>query len=185
MLQDSLLNLVLNARDACGQRPGRSPDRAPVQDTWLEFTVDDTGPGFSTEALDHALDPFFTTKGGEGSGLGLSMVYDMTKLAGGRVTLANTDRRKRHAAPAAAAGGRAPRRGWCCWSRTAPTCAAPARHAARRGHSVVEATSVPEALALRHLPEISALLSDIVAGRGQDGLDLLDALPRGPTARPI
>src|SRR6056297_3581899 len=70
MLQDSLLNLVLNARDACGNRGRVTLTVRPVQETWLEFSVGDTGPGFSPEALDHALDPFFTTKGGEGSGLG-------------------------------------------------------------------------------------------------------------------
>jgi signal transduction histidine kinase len=78
-LQDSLLNLVLNARDAIGSGSGaqyRAGGR-DVQDTWLDITVTDTGPGFDRAALDHALDPFFTTKGEGGSGLGLSMVYDM------------------------------------------------------------------------------------------------------------
>ncbi|MBZ0123714.1 MAG: PAS-domain containing protein, partial [Roseovarius sp.] len=91
MLQDSLLNLVLNARDACGEAGRITLSARSLRDTWLEFTVTDTGPGFSVQALEHALEPFFTTKGGEGSGLGLAMVYDMTKLAGGRVRLSNTE----------------------------------------------------------------------------------------------
>ena len=91
MLQDSLLNLILNARDACGSSGEITLTARALQDIWLEFVLDDTGPGFSPEAIRHALDPFFTTKGGEGSGLGLSMVYDMTKLAGGRIILGNTD----------------------------------------------------------------------------------------------
>ena len=81
-LQDSLLNLVLNARDACGSG-GRIAVRAmAIRQTWLEIVVSDTGPGFSEAALARALDPFFTTKGDGGSGLGLAMVYNMTKLAG-------------------------------------------------------------------------------------------------------
>ena len=91
MLQDSLLNLVLNARDACGDTGKITLSVRTVKGTWLEFTVTDTGPGFSEQALARALEPFFTTKGGEGSGLGLGMVYDMTKLAGGRIDLGNTD----------------------------------------------------------------------------------------------
>ena len=89
-LLDALLNLILNARDALAPGSGRITLTArPVRDTWLEISVADTGPGFSEKALEHGLDPFFTTKGGEGSGLGLSMVYDHIKLMGGTVKLAN------------------------------------------------------------------------------------------------
>ena len=89
MLLDATLNLVLNAADACGETGRISVALRTVKDTWLELSVSDTGPGFSEEALRHGLDPFFTTKGGEGTGLGLAMVYDMVKLAGGEVKLAN------------------------------------------------------------------------------------------------
>ncbi|HHL22562.1 MAG TPA: hybrid sensor histidine kinase/response regulator, partial [Aliiroseovarius sp.] len=67
-LQDMMLNLILNARDAIGTGPGTiSLSARPVRETWLEISVSDTGPGFAPEALEHALEPFFTTKGGEGS----------------------------------------------------------------------------------------------------------------------
>ena len=70
-LQDAVLNLVLNARDAIGAAGGHILIRAvEVKDTWLEITVGDTGPGFSDEALAGALDPFFTTKGGRRIGPG-------------------------------------------------------------------------------------------------------------------
>ncbi len=182
MLQDSLLNLVINARDACGPRGRIDLTARLVQDTWLEFTISDTGPGFSDEALAHALDPFFTTKGGEGSGLGLSMVYDMTKLAGGRVTLNNTD-----------TGGqvtlRLPLRradrpgdpGLVLLVEDSPDLRGAVRDMLREaGHAVVEAASAGEALALLpDLPEISALLSDISLEGARTGLDLIDALPEG------
>jgi len=182
MLQDSLLNLVLNARDACGVAGRITLTARRVRDTWLEFTVEDTGPGFTDQALDHALAPFFTTKGGEGSGLGLAMVYDMTKLAGGRVQIGNGD-----------TGGRVTIR---LPLRAVRTGGAPGlvllvedsldlRDTIRdmlrgAGHTVVEASNVAEALSLlRGLPEIAALLSDIALEGDETGLDLLDALPEG------
>ncbi|MEM8729924.1 MAG: PAS-domain containing protein [Pseudomonadota bacterium] len=89
-LQDALLNLILNARDACGLNGQIAVSAHIAGDAWIEISVTDTGPGFSREALEKALQPFFTTKGGEGSGLGLPMVYDMVKSAGGRLNLSNT-----------------------------------------------------------------------------------------------
>jgi signal transduction histidine kinase len=50
--------------------------------------VTDTGTGMSSEILERALEPFFTTKGvGEGSGLGLPMVYGFAKQSGGFVSI--------------------------------------------------------------------------------------------------
>jgi len=182
MLQDSLLNLVLNARDACGGTGRITLSARSLRDTWLEFTVTDTGPGFSGQALEHALEPFFTTKGGEGSGLGLAMVYDMTKLAGGRVRLSNTDHGGRvtiRLPLRRAEEGAAP--GLVLLVEDSPDLRGTIRDMLRAaGHSVVEAAGVAEALALvRELPEISAILSDISLGGGETGLDLLDALPPG------
>jgi len=182
MLQDSLLNLVLNARDACGISGRITITARPVQETWLEFVVDDTGPGFGTEAIRHALDPFFTTKGGEGSGLGLSMVYDMTKLAGGRITLDNTDDGGRVTLrlPLRTAGAARPP-GLVLLVEDSPDLRSTLRDMLRgAGHSVIEATCVDEARALlADLPEISAVLSDIVLEGTRTGLDLAD-VPRGP-----
>lgn len=182
-LQDSLLNLILNARDACGNHGTIQLTATEVRDTWIDFTVDDTGQGFSSDALKHALDPFFTTKGDGGSGLGLSMVYDMAKLAGGQLQIANTE-----------TGARV-------------TLRLPLRHAARHqgnelvllvedspdlrttirdmltslGHSVIEATSVDEALALAHgVPDIAFVLSDISLEGPSLGTELVSALPRKP-----
>ena len=180
MLQDSLLNLVLNARDACGTRGTITLSVRTVKDTWLEFTVTDTGPGFSKQALAHALEPFFTTKGGEGSGLGLGMVYDMTKLAGGRIDLSNTDQGARISLqlPLRPAGSKMPP-GMILLVEDSPDLRTAIRDMLRdEGHAVVEAASVTEALTLLpELPEISALLSDISLEGDQTGLDLLNELP--------
>ncbi|MFY0679263.1 MAG: PAS-domain containing protein [Thalassovita sp.] len=179
MLQDSLLNLILNARDSCGHAGEISITVSPVQNLWAEFIVEDTGPGFSKRALDHALEPFFTTKGGEGSGLGLSMVYDMAKLAGGRIRISNTDKGARVVL-------RLP-------LRQAPPILKPGlvllvedsadlRMMVRGmlielGHSVIEAASVAEAQSLLdELPEINAILSDITLQGELTGLDLQEKL---------
>jgi signal transduction histidine kinase len=180
-LQDSLLNLVLNARDAIGTRTGIIAIRlSEVQATWLEITVTDTGPGFTDTALARALDPFFTTKGQEGSGLGLSMVYDQTRLAGGQVRLDN-----------------APTGGACVTLRL-PLRPAEAEARPRLvllvedtpeirahvrdgltglGHQVIEAATADEALALADIPGIDWVLSDIRLGP-DDGVDLLGRIAR-------
>lgn len=193
MLQDSLLNLILNARDACGKSGEISVTVAPVQNLWAEFIVEDTGPGFSDTTLDRAMEPFFTTKGGEGSGLGLSMVYDMAKLAGGRLRVTNGEKGARITL-------RLP-------LRPAPPPLEPGlvllvedsadiREVLRpmltaMGNTVVEASSYDEALALIDgLPEIKRILSDISLVGEKTGIDLRTALPAsGPpihlmTSRP-
>ncbi len=174
-LQDMLLNLVLNARDACGTA-GTITLRAQVAgQTWLEFILEDDGPGFSADALQHALDPFYTTKGAEGTGLGLSMVYDVAKLAGGDLRLDN------HAGGGAQVCLRLP-------LRIAPETTSGLvllveddevlRNSFRDmlvslGHSVIEAVSVDEALALlATLPEIALILSDLRVEGVATGVDL-------------
>lgn len=183
-LQDSLLNLLLNARDAMGPRGGKiRVELHPVRDTWVEISVTDTGPGFSAEALSRGLDPFFTTKGGEGSGLGLSMVYDQTKLAGGTVQLENTEE-------GACVTLRLPLRP--AGAPSAPMLVllvedndeirANVREMLRGlGHTVIEAASVAEAEALAALPDIAMVLSDIQLPGEATGVDLARRLaPRVP-----
>lgn len=179
-VQDSLLNLILNARDALGQDGGEIVLRVRrVRDTWLELAVTDTGPGFSEVALRRGLDPFFSTKGGEGSGLGLAMVYDHASLCGGSVRLSNP-----------ATGGarvtlRLPLRPTD--PQTAPRLVllvedSPEIRAHVRemlcaiGHNVIEAANAGEAEALAMLDGIGMILSDINLAEGETGLALLDRL---------
>jgi CheY-like chemotaxis protein len=178
MLQDSLLNLILNARDACGAKGEITLRVSTIDNIWIELQVTDTGPGFSEPALTHALDPFYTTKGSEGSGLGLPMVYDMTKLAGGDLRLNNEEN-------------------GACVTLHLPYREAPAadgglvllvedsdeiRAGVREmltdmGHSVIEATSADEAIALAaDLPDISLVLSDILIEGAGTGIDVVSRL---------
>jgi PAS domain S-box-containing protein len=101
-----LLNLAVNARDAMkGQ--GTLTIRArnevvgeeylqthPFARTgeFVHLSVTDTGPGMSSEVLQHLFEPFYTTKPiGSGTGLGLSVVYGAVKQAGGWITAVSTE----------------------------------------------------------------------------------------------
>ena len=98
-LENALLNLVINARDAMpnGGRLGvhtenqrieqHQPD-APEPGDYVVLCVTDNGAGMSAQTIAKAFDPFFTTKPiGQGTGLGLSMVYGFAKQTGGHVRI--------------------------------------------------------------------------------------------------
>jgi len=105
-LENALLNLVINARDAMpngGQlliettntvlrdRRG-APKDWPPQDVppgdYVALSVADTGVGMTSDVIARAFDPFFTTKpAGQGTGLGLSMIYGFVQQSGGHVRL--------------------------------------------------------------------------------------------------
>ena len=186
-LQDALLNLILNATHAMAAKGGLIRICARnLRDTWLEIRVEDEGPGFSAEALDHALDPFFTTKGGEGSGLGLSMVFDHITLAGGSLRLLNK------AEGGAVVSLRLPFRPVAeaappllvLLVEDDPDIRETVREMLRDlGHAVLEAASAEEARMLAEVPGIGLVLSDIQLGQGS-GADLLrDLIATGHPAR--
>lgn len=116
-LQNALVNLCLNARDAmpAGGRlsittaiettddaatldgvvgdvatpDGSAPDGA--SGAWVVISIADTGVGIEPELLARVVEPFFTTKvDGAGSGLGLSMVHGFVSQSGGRLDLSST-----------------------------------------------------------------------------------------------
>ncbi|MDF1799197.1 MAG: ATP-binding protein [Planctomycetota bacterium] len=90
-LEQVLLNLCINGRDAIEGR-GRIAIRTWIEErggdgSWVKLEVSDDGSGIPQGVLDHIFEPFFTTKAaGEGSGLGLSMVYGIVNQHGGDVT---------------------------------------------------------------------------------------------------
>jgi CheY-like chemotaxis protein len=102
-LDSALLNLCINARDAMpdGGRltletaNKRLDDRAAATlgldpGECVSLCVTDTGVGMAPEIVARIFDPFFTTKPlGEGTGLGLSMVYGFTRQSGGQVRVAS------------------------------------------------------------------------------------------------
>ena len=100
-LENALLNLCLNARDAMpdggritietankwmDERAAAARDLPAGQ--YLSLCVTDTGTGMSAEVQARAFDPFYTTKPlGEGTGLGLSMIYGFARQSGGQVRI--------------------------------------------------------------------------------------------------
>jgi PAS domain S-box-containing protein len=88
-LDQVLLNLALNARDAMPSRGRlRIETRADPLGRLLHLLVSDTGIGMSETTRLRAFEPFFTTKpAGEGTGLGLATTYGIVRQAGGSISL--------------------------------------------------------------------------------------------------
>jgi len=99
-LESALLNLVINARDAMPdggslyiatanlvlQETGEIGDLVPGR--YVSLSVIDSGCGMTAKVLAAAFEPFFTTKPiGQGTGLGLSMIYGFARQAGGHVQI--------------------------------------------------------------------------------------------------
>ncbi|MAC78023.1 MAG: hybrid sensor histidine kinase/response regulator [Rhodobacteraceae bacterium] len=173
-LQDGLLNLILNARDACGLNGQLAVSAHVAGDAWIEISVTDTGPGFSPEALEKAINPFFTTKGGEGSGLGLPMVYDTVKSAGGRLDLSNTPTGAKVTMRLPYRPAPDLPRGLVLLVEDNPDLRVSVREMLTGlGLSVIEANAVAEARALiASLPDIAFVLSDLRLAGEETGLDL-------------
>jgi Histidine kinase-, DNA gyrase B-, and HSP90-like ATPase len=100
-LENALLNLCINARDAMPNggklmvetannsfdgRAGSERDLPPGQ--YVSLCVSDNGTGMTPDVAAHAFDPFYTTKPiGMGTGLGLSMIYGFVRQSGGQVRI--------------------------------------------------------------------------------------------------
>ena len=100
-LENALLNLCINGRDAMpdggritietantwlDERAARERELPPGQ--YVSLCVTDTGTGMTPDVIARAFDPFFTTKPiGQGTGLGLSMIYGFVRQSGGHVRI--------------------------------------------------------------------------------------------------
>lgn len=106
-VESAILNLAINARDAmpdggqleisCHNRSIQDDHRTSVggqslaPGEYVEIVVRDTGKGMDPATLARAYEPFFTTKkAGDGSGLGLSMVFGFSRQSGGATTIEST-----------------------------------------------------------------------------------------------
>jgi len=204
-LEQVLLNLVVNARDAMpdggvvtvATRLAAPPDRLrhlvpPASGRWVHLRVADTGTGMDAETQARVFEPFFTTKpAGKGTGLGLATVYGIIKQSGGFIDC--------ESAPGAGAA----------FTVLLPPCAPPApapraeprpaaqpgtgtillvededgvrrvasRALVRAGYTVLEAASGPDALAIvaGHGAPVDLVVTDVVMP-GMTGLELVERL---------
>ncbi len=201
-LETALVNVVLNARDAL---PGSGDITLSVAEQWIKpqemeelspghyllVRVKDRGMGMSACTARRAVEPFFTTKPmGQGSGLGLSMVYGFVKQSRGMLRIDTTKGQGTTVSM------------YLPVSSAVPESPSPAPHreagmqstvlvveddpGVRRvavsflkaaGYATLEAGSAAEALALAgNHPEIALVFSDVMLGAGRNGHALARAL---------
>jgi CheY-like chemotaxis protein len=142
--------------------------------------VNDNGPGFSADALNNALAPFYSTKTGKvGRGLGLSAAFDFAKSCGGTLRLNN------RAETGASVSLRIP------YTPVKTQSAGlvllvddddDVREAVRQqlrqaGHAVIEAISVTEAEKLVHIDGLTHVVTDLAIGPTETGLDVAKLVP--------
>ena len=174
-LQQVLLNLVTNAKQAMAEQPeserrlrvttrALSPDR-------VRISLEDTGPGIPAEVLPKIFDPFVTTKGSAGTGLGLSISYGIIREHGGLIM---ADSRPGHGAtftidlPVGSAGGSAD-------DRTGPTVRLEGKRIL-----IVEHDQAVQKILLEHLEPtgctaLTVARADEARQHLRDGIDLVVA----------
>jgi CheY-like chemotaxis protein len=180
-LREALTNLILNAVDAMpgggtlaltGHLDPAPP--APTEPGGVCLTVTDSGTGMSEEVRRHIFDPFYTTKGIRGTGLGLAVVYGILERHGGHIDVASEPGRgttftlRFQAAPAAphpapATGPSrvlAPRR-LLLIDDEAPVRTTLASLLRAVGHSVAEVESGPAALACLAAQPVDLVITDL------------------------
>ena len=209
-LENALLNIALNSRDAmqAGGRISIEGSLVEVDQDWPEagtelepghyimLAITDTGHGMASDVVAHAFEPFYTTKEvGQGSGLGLSMVYGFARQSGGDASIQSevdkgtTVKLFLPLAEANIEGSE---------SESDRQLAMPTGHetvfvveddpdvrafvvAAVKalGYQVFEASDGPSAIAaLEHLPQLDLLLSDVVLPGGMNGRDVAECVQK-------
>ncbi|HMA50007.1 MAG TPA: response regulator [Magnetospirillaceae bacterium] len=195
-IESALVNLAVNGRDAMAETGGTLTIEAvnvEHEDKSLEgdcvmLAVTDTGTGMDPAVAERAFEPFFTTKGpGQGTGLGLAMVYGFVKQSGGRIKiesapgqgtsvklfLPRTDAKVKSDSEAEAALPVLSRRRILIVEDNENVRRMAVSRLEELGHEIVEAESPPKALEiLEQDTGIELLFTDIVMPGGVNGFDL-------------
>ncbi len=193
-VEQALVNLILNARDALqagGQVRIVTADAELDGEPYVSISVSDTGVGIDEATQGRIFEPFFSTKQGGGRGLGLSTVYGIVEQAGGRVAVQSAPGQgaiftlyfPRYWGPEAPIGT-APQRMPEIGTETVLLVEdeAPVRSSVRRllewhGYTVIEARNGAEALRLfeTHEEAIDLVLTDVMMPE-MGGYELVERL---------
>lgn len=201
-LENALLNLALNARDAMprgGQlrfettfvdlNADSAGEYGVTPGSYVRVVVEDTGAGMDAATRGRAFEPFFTTKPtGDGSGLGLSMVYGFVRQSHGTVQIDSApgegtrvlillpradDTDVADASPSAAEFRARPEDLVLLVEDDERVRAVIRRQLTDLGFRLVEAATADEALALlRRVEDFTVLVSDVVMPGTKSGIDL-------------
>ena len=128
-----LVNLIFNAIDAIPKR-GTITIRTEVQGRWLVITVTDDGVGMSEEVKARCLEPFFSTKEDQGTGLGLGSVYGIVRRHEGEIDIQSEvgpRHLRRHFAPAREERAKPPEAAEAGARRRQPRCASSSSRTSR------------------------------------------------------
>jgi CheY-like chemotaxis protein len=203
-VDDALVNLGINARDAMPKGGELTIETANVHlddvyaaanaevvpGDYVMLAVSDTGVGMTPDVAEHALEPFFTTKpAGEGTGLGLSMIYGFVRQSGGQVTLKSAPGEGTTVTlflPRSLAASATPLEELppaesghemiLVVEDDSDVRATAVQLIEQLGYSVLEAADGPAGLALVHQhPEIALLFTDVVMPGGMRGDELAAA----------
>ncbi|WP_341678662.1 PAS-domain containing protein [Niveibacterium sp. SC-1] len=197
-LENALLNLALNARDAMPQG-GRLTLGTSVAAEQVRIVVRDTGSGIPHHLRGKVFEPFFTTKAGSGHGLGLSIVYGFVRQSGGDLQLEShvgegtafclmfpllTDAPQRE--PETPEGLPAPASfAVLLVEDDEAVRAAIAGLLSAEGHTVRAVASAEAALEVVAQAEPDLVLSDVDLGSGRNGLALMQELAEAHPALPL
>ena len=182
--ENAILNLALNARDAMpdgGQLVivTRMVTRDEVRvlavldhsaaNTYVLVEISDTGQGMPSEVLAHAMDPFFSTKNGVGTGLGLAMVYGFVQSLKGAINIYS------EAGHGTAIHLYLPATEQ---SRSSAQINVPAMHDLARGSETILVVDDESDLLVLTIDHLSSLgYKTIAAGNGADAMALLERTP--------
>ena len=180
--QDALLNLVINAGEVCGDTGTITVMASRSQDGQCLFCVRDDGPGFAPEALEMAVNPFYSSKGDKvGRGLGLTSAYDFAKSSGGILKHRNHPNggaevtiRIPYLVPAPLENGLV-----LLVDDDADVRQTVRGYLRRDGHQVIEAENLQEATQLMAVDGLGLVVTDLDIGGTGTGLDVAAAVPQG------
>ncbi len=204
-LENALLNLAINARDAMPKGGELTIETANIRldddyaatqgevalGDYVRLSVTDSGTGMAPEVIERAFEPFFTTKDvGEGTGLGLSMIYGFIKQSGGHIAITSevghgtTVNLYLPKSEGAAQATEEPATQEEPLSRGETVLVIEDDEDVRRlvvnvlsrlGYEVLEAGNGEKALVVLHsVPRVDLLLSDVVLPGGRTGPDIVE-----------